>query len=67
MFAPERLRVQVSAVSMKAYEQLNYVKDKLKAACTPSIFFSLILSYLYVLIQSFNPLTHLAAQTEKKL
>ena len=47
MFAPERLRVQVSAVSVKAYEQLNYLKDKLKAACTPSICSTLILlSYI---------------------
>ncbi|XP_052239926.1 diacylglycerol kinase zeta-like isoform X7 [Dreissena polymorpha] len=32
---PERLRIQVSRISMRDYEQLNYDKDKLRAASVP--------------------------------
>lgn len=30
---PERLRIQVSRISMADYEQLNYDKDRLRGAC----------------------------------
>lgn len=49
MFAPERLRVQVSAVSVTAYEQLNYLKDKLKAACTAAFNLFVILFFWSIL------------------
>lgn len=51
MFAPERLRVQVSAVSVTAYEQLNYLKDKLKAACTAAFNLFFILLFFCSIIQ----------------